>query len=183
MSEFASDLIGDPYRLLADIEARARAGAHAGASQDDGGHYWSGVAFVLNGLTYVAPLTEVAEIMPLPALTKVPGARAWLRGVANLRGTLVPVADLQGFLGRRSSFSKRQRVLVINQDGHYVGVIVDDVLGLQHFDAQQQLDEGFAVEESVRPFVLGAFSREEQIWPVFSPHSLARHPSFRQVAL
>lgn len=175
----------DPYLVLADLDVRCRQGGAANAPRmDEQGDGWSGVAFILNGVRMVAPLGEVTEILHMPHMTKVPGARAWLRGVANVRGSLVPIADLPMFFGRRqAAIGKRQRVLVVNQDQHQIGIIVDDVLGLQHFTPDQRQELPSEFDESLRPFVLGAFSREENVWPVFSPQTLTRHASFKQVAL
>ncbi len=178
-----SDALVDPFLVLADMEARCRAGSAPLPRQEDLDNYWSGVVFILNGVQMVAPLSEVSEIMHLPMLTKVPGSRTWLRGVANVRGMLVPIADLPLFFGRRGAPSKRQRVLVVNQDTTPIGVVVDDVIGLQHFEHTQRVDGDVAVDEYLRPFVLGAFSREDKVWPVFSPQALTRHSSFKQVAL
>lgn len=175
----------DPYLVLADLDVRCRQGGASNAPRmDEQGDGWSGVAFILNGVRMVAPLGEVTEILHMPAVTKVPGARAWLRGVANVRGSLVPIADLPMFFGRRQGAAgKRQRVLVVNQDQHQIGIIVDDVLGLQHFTPDQRQDSPGEIDEALRPFVLGAFSRDENVWPVFSPQTLSRHASFKQIAL
>lgn len=183
MTESNSELIPDPYAILADMESRCRISSASLPRQQDPDNFWSGVVFVLNGEQMVAPLTEVSEILHMPTLTKVPGARAWLRGIANVRGMLVPVADLQLFFGRRQPHGKRQRILVVNDDTTPVGVIVDDVIGLQHFEHSQRVDSDIVVDEVLRPFVLGAFAREDKVWPVFSPQTLARHNSFKQVAL
>ena len=178
-----SDALADPFLALVDIDARCRVGSTLLPRQENPDDYWSGVVFVLNGEHFVAPLTEVFEIMHMPVLTKVPGARAWLKGIANVRAMLVPVADLLAFLGKRPSFSRRQRVLVIHQESTPVGVIVDDVIGLQHFEQSQRMDSAVHIDDALRPFILGAFAREDKVWPVFSPQALTRHASFKLVAL
>ncbi len=58
----------------------------------------------------------------------------WMKGVANVRGRLMTVMDLSRFLGQPSELQeKRRRLLVLDQDDLYTGVIVDEVLGMQHF--------------------------------------------------
>lgn len=48
----------------------------------------------------IAPLEEVKEILNYPdGVTRVPGTQAWLLGMANIRGNLLPLIDLQQFLG------------------------------------------------------------------------------------
>ena len=57
------------------------------------------------------------------------------------------------------------------------------IFGLQHFEDFERLEEISELEEAVRPFVKGAFSRNNQIWTIFSLHTLAEDPSFLQVAI
>ena len=44
-------------------------------------------------------MADVAEVAALPAVTRVPGSPAWLAGVANWRGRMLPVLDLRPLLG------------------------------------------------------------------------------------
>ena len=173
----------DPFRVLAELDARYRQEGVVQTEQQQSDQ-WSGIAFELNGVRYVAPLGEVTEIMHMPQVTKVPGSRAWLRGVANVRGSLLPIADLPMFFGfQRPATGRRQRVLVVAQDQHQIGIIVDDVFGLQHFELDHRIDDSVNVDETLRPYVLGAFTRNEEVWPVFSPVALTRHSGFKQVSL
>ena len=53
--------------------------------------HWRGVGFRLGQRRFVSSFEEVVEILSLPAVTPVPGAQAWMLGVANVRGSLLPV--------------------------------------------------------------------------------------------
>ncbi len=53
----------------------------------------------LAGTTYAMPLERVREVVSYPAVVHVPNAGASLRGVMNLRGSVVPVIDLARWLG------------------------------------------------------------------------------------
>lgn len=177
-----SDSAAGIFHLLAELEARAATHAKPLPSQQEVQERWTGVGFSLDGVTYVTPLNEVAEILTVPQLTKVPGAKTWVRGIANVRGTLLPVMDLHGFFGRSARPSKRQRILVVNHDSVYSGVVVDDVLGLQHFDYADGIDPGVAEDDPRQPFLVGGFQRDGKIWTVFSLYALAEHDAFVQVA-
>ncbi len=64
----------------------------------------------------------------------MPGVKPWVKGVANLRGRLLPVMDLGGFLGLELSKARKQRrVLVVEYNDLFVGLLVDEVVGMQHF--------------------------------------------------
>ncbi|MFD2452838.1 chemotaxis protein CheW [Ideonella paludis] len=62
---------------------------------------WLAVECGGNGL--LMPLAQAGEIHPLGRITKVPHAKPWLAGVANLRGELYAVVDLPVFLGLQES--------------------------------------------------------------------------------
>ncbi len=172
-----------PYKILCDLDAACREHAFELPKIEEVVTSWSGVAFTLNGVKYVAPLREVAEILDVPSLTGIPGAKHWVRGVANVRGTLLPVMDLQGFLYKKPNRSRKQRLLVIQNGDFLSSVIVDDVMGLQHFEDIDRLEEAPEVDEAVKPFINDGFNREDQVWTVFSLFALAEDSAFLQVAL
>ena len=98
---------------------------------------WSGIAFSFAGYQFVAPLGEVAEVIPVPSSTTVPSAKSWIRGLANVRGRLLPLTDLAIFLSLpETELSKLSKVMIIDQPSNYGGVIVDQVMGIQHFNKQ-----------------------------------------------
>lgn len=172
-----------PFKLLTKLDESCREKAFELPKIEDVVTSWSGVAFTLNGKTFVAPLTEVAEILDVPSLTSIPGSKKWVRGVANVRGTLLPVMDLQGFLYQKPNRSRKQRLLVIQNGDFLSSVVVDEVLGLQHFEDNDRLEEIPQVDEVVQPFVNDGFNRENQVWNVFSLFALAEDSSFMQVAV
>ncbi|NIQ08579.1 MAG: chemotaxis protein CheW, partial [Gammaproteobacteria bacterium] len=59
---------------------------------------WSGIGFRLGEYLLVSPTSEIIEILKCPPLTRVPSALSWVKGIANIRGTLLPVIELKGFL-------------------------------------------------------------------------------------
>lgn len=168
---------------LADYNRRCRDLANDLPMQQDAVSYWSGVGFVLDGQKYVAPLDEVSEILSVPAYTRIPGAQSWMRGVANVRGRLMTVMDLSGFLDKVSSVQeKRRRLLVLDQDDLYTGMAVDDVLGMQHFPINDFVESLPVSDASTAAFVRGGYRREGEYWSVFSLSRLAQDPRFMQVA-
>lgn len=172
-----------PYARLADYLARCRDTALALPARQDVVQYWSGIGFQLDGRRYVAPLEQVSEILTPPSYTRVPGVRSWMKGVANVRGRLMAVMDLTGFLDKQTEAqARRRRLLVIDQGELYTGLTVDDVFGMQHFDVETFVDAPQDLDQAVQPYVQGAYSRNNEQWPVFSLEALAGDPRFLQVA-
>lgn len=172
------------FELLLGIDQRCRAQAAALPSQSARLQSWSGIGFRLATHWFVAPMADVVEVLPEPRLTQVPGVQHWVRGVANLRGRLLPVMDLGGFFGQpRSSVMKQRRVLVIDHEALFTGLLVDEVPGLQHFPLSR-LDPALpaGLPPMLQPFLQGHFQRERS-WAVFSPLKLKNVAEFMNVAL
>jgi twitching motility protein PilI len=172
------------FITLADYLARCRARAADLPMREDAVQYWSGVGFTLEGRYFVAPLDEVAEILSVPAYTRIPGVLGWMKGVANVRGRLMTIMDLSRFLGNVSDLQeKRRRLLVLDRDDLYTGVIVDEVLGMQHFPADDHVATPATGEgQDISAYLDGGYPRDGEQWSVFSLARLARDPRFMQAA-
>lgn len=84
----------------------------------------------MGGSRYAVALAHVAEVGKVPPLTRVPGVPAWLAGVANWRGRILPVLDLRSLLGADVvDFGSTARLVVLSTDGTSVGVLTDAVEG------------------------------------------------------
>ena len=166
-----------PYELLAAMEARVRA-ARPDVSQRRA-DFWLGLGFRLRDRWCVAPREDVREIITPPSLTRAPGAKPWLMGVANVRGGILPVADLALFLGlpRRNDL-QGSRVLVYNSTRVPVGFLVDEVAGYRQFVAGDQQHEQLASSGAFAPYLLGAFERAHQPWLAFSFSKVVSSPEF-----
>ncbi|WP_347902502.1 chemotaxis protein CheW [Pseudomonas purpurea] len=172
------------FELLLQIDARCRLLAADLPSQHTRQHGWSGIGFRIGERWYVAPMGEVSEVLHEPRFTQLPGVKPWVRGVANLRGRLLPVMDLCGLFGvELSTVRKQRRVLVVEHNEVFAGLMVDEVLGMQHFDQGSfRPDAADTAQGSMAAFIKGRFERE-QCWQVFSPFALAHSQSFMNVAL
>ena len=74
---------------------------------------------------------DVAEVTPMPGLTRVPGTAGWLCGVGNWRGHVLPVVDLRPLLGIAvTPLPSSARVVVVAVDDIEVGIVAEAVAGL-----------------------------------------------------
>lgn len=176
-----ASLRGQPFDLLLAIERALRdvrrdAPGASDATPDTA--TWTGLAFRLRDLWLVVPGDDVREVTGRPKLTRVPGSRSWLMGVANVRGSLLPVTDLGALFGYPPGpDSREQRVLVLNADGVPAGFLVDEVAGYRRFAPEDQRDDP-PRHPGLAPWRLGAFHREGRDWQVLSLRKLARSDSF-----
>ena len=176
--------ITNPVSILKQIEESCRSCSNGLPHKVDVSSEWSGVGFRMGGNNLVAPLSEVVEIIDYPSISAVPLTRFWVRGIANLRGNLLPVIDLNGYLsGSVSQVTHKSRVLVIEYNGVYSGLVVDEVYGLKHFMEDEFTEEDCGVEHCLQPYIHNGYRRNETVWGVFSLFALAESPQFLQVAV
>ncbi|MDO3383180.1 chemotaxis protein CheW [Gilvimarinus algae] len=171
------------FLALAQLAQSSRNAARGLPAQLDVREQWSGVGFTLLGSHFVAPMDEVAEMLEVPSFTHLPGVQPWVRGVANVRGRLLPLFDMAAFCGGRLvGGRKRRRVLVLETETLYTGLIVDQVFGMQHFPADEFQGESGDLVEAIRPYVRGSYIGEEHQWNVFRLSQLAQDQRFINAA-
>jgi purine-binding chemotaxis protein CheW len=121
---FRSDLV---KRIMADEVPSRQPGAEE--KREMAGPEEQFVVFCLGAQEYGMAINAVDEIARLPDhLTKLPKTPAFVEGIINLRGSVVPVVDLRRRFGvTPQSQSERQRVLVLSFAGGKTGFLVDDV--------------------------------------------------------
>lgn len=174
----------DPFKLLQDMEHRcltSSAGLPASGRADD---EWVGVAFRIGNDRLIAPMSEVAEILELPEYTAVPGVKAWVVGVANVRGNLLPLMDLKGFLtGSVMKNRRKGKVIVIDYKGFNTGLIVEEVFGMKHFLMKDEVIDLPDVHAGVKPYVSKAFTLEDYCWPVYNFNLMTNDDNFANASL
>ena len=172
-----------PFLVLADYEQRSLAHVAGLPEQLDAPGLWRGVAYRVGSHRLASGFDEVVEILSMPTLTPVPGSQPWMLGVANVRGTLLPVVDLKQFLeGERTVLHEGQRVLVVRQPGGDVAITIDEMYGQRSFVDAQGIDVAPVADGRSAHFVDRAYRMNDQDWGVFSLERLARTPEFRQAA-
>ena len=173
----------DPFAALAEYERRSLAHVAGLPEQLDAPGLWRGVGYRIGHRRLASGFDEVVEILPMPAVTPVPGAQPWMLGVANIRGNLLPIVDLKQFLeGERTVLHESQRVLIVRQPGGDVAVTIDELFGQRSFIEEQQIEAAPLAEGRYTHFIDRAYSLNDVSWGIFSLDRLARTPEFRQAA-
>ena len=173
-----------PIALLRDIESKVRHQAAGLPEQEEIIETWSGVGFRLGEHYFVSPMSEVTEILRVPAYTRLPNVKTWVLGVSNIRGRLIPIIDLNAFFSYDSKAPIRnRRILVVEQEEQSDGLVVDSVEGMQYFPVENFKDSVPDLPEHIKPFVTGYYQKDDRIWSRFSVDELMTHEQFQEVAV
>jgi twitching motility protein PilI len=173
-----------PFELLKELEKRSRTVTTANAPEASAGPEWVGVACRMGGETFLIAREETREVLGYPAvITRIPGAKSWVRGLANVRGSLMPMLDLRQFLGSGTTAAGRNtRVVVVNHREIPAGLVVDEVLGFRRFAESEFNAEAPPTVIRCEAYLAGAFRRGGEVWPVLSLKTLVESQSFLQAA-
>jgi purine-binding chemotaxis protein CheW len=127
----------------------------------DAGEPVDAVILRFAGARYAVDMGSVAEVVPVPPLTRVPGAPMWLSGVVNWRGRVLPVLDLRPLVGATlSPLPTSARLVVLAQGEIEVGLVADMVPGLLHCEAGQLATAPATISTSIAPLVRGVVDSE-----------------------
>ena len=108
-------------------------------------------------------LETVREIVPARVATRLPGAPEWVRGLINLRGTLVTVVDLAVRFGAVEGASGSKSIIIVEAAGKAFGIGVDEVRNVQAVadDALEDVDAQRAAGGIVRGLAHVGLARAE----------------------
>jgi purine-binding chemotaxis protein CheW len=87
------------------------------------------VVFELGHEEYAVPIEQVREVVKVPKITLVPNGQAFVVGVMNLRGQIVPVIDLEKLFELPATSQATAQHIVVSEDASHIlfGVQVDQV--------------------------------------------------------
>ncbi len=95
------------------------------------------LTFRLGAEEYAIDILRVQEIRSYEPLTRIANAPAFVKGVVNLRGVIVPIVDLRLKLGCASAeCNDTTAVIVLNVDSRVIGAVVDSVSDVMNLPAE-----------------------------------------------
>ena len=112
------------------VAKQAAAAVQARQAAADGPQQY--LTFLLGGEMFAVGILNVKEIIEYGNLTEIPMMPPFIRGVINLRGSVVPVIDLSARFGNaQSRIGKRSCIVIVevteNEYRHDIGIMVDAV--------------------------------------------------------
>jgi chemotaxis signal transduction protein len=134
-----------PLQQLFLLEERVRQAGVRMPDDMDTQQAFHGIKCVINGRDCVINLREVAEVIDKRAVTPIPGTAAWIEGVINYRGALVPVYRPHDFLLRDTNVdpvlaSGNGHIVVLRQDrrgNEFTAIRVNRMYGMQKFNSAE----------------------------------------------
>lgn len=114
------------------------------------------LSFAIDGEQYAIEIERVVEIATPRALTRVPNADPFVRGVMSLRGSVVSVVDVRARL-RHARDGEGQQVIVVTEGSGLIGFDVDRVLRPLHIGRDSFEPHPVVHSSEERPAIRGVF--------------------------
>ncbi|MEX0404260.1 chemotaxis protein CheW [Aquibium sp. LZ166] len=119
------------------------------------------IAFRLGGQEFCVDIMSVRDIRGWTQTTPLPHSPEYVKGVINLRGSVLPVIDLAARLGFRSTEPTARHVIIVTQVGSQsVGLLVDAVSDILTINAETIQPTPDVASELARAFMKGVLAIE-----------------------
>ena len=176
--------MNEAFQFLKQVEEKSLASAGNAAFSEGDVEEWNGIGFKISDIDLLTSMDDVSEILDMPPYTKVPGVKHWVVGIANVRGSLLPLMDVKEFITGTPMINRNVgRVMVVKYKGLHTGLIVEEVQGMRHFSLKDQKTKFPEVDSSLKPYVKHAFEKDNNFWPVFSLQALIDDERFLHASL
>jgi len=112
--------------------------AQASAEAENAELAYKFLTFKLAGQYFGLAIRSVKEILQLQPITPIPELPYYAKGVANIRGRVVPIIDLSLRLGKpEQEYTERTCIVIVDINDTYVGFLVESVEDVPDIDREQ----------------------------------------------
>ena len=122
------------------------------------------VSFELGGELYGIEITKVREIILITEITQIPQTPPYVKGLINLRSTVIPVIDLRALFGLpEEELGDDSRIMVIQAAGRTIGIVVDAVSEVLRVKKEQIAPPPPTVAQLGREYLTGLVRLDRQL--------------------
>lgn len=122
------------------------------------------VTFRLGNEEFGIDIKKVQEINRMIEITKIPNAPAFVEGVVNLRGKIIPVVSLRKKLGfEQTDYDKATRIMVVEVEGKVLGFVVDSVSEVLRIDEPKIEDAPSIAGQTDAAYIEGVINLTDRI--------------------
>ncbi|BAU10334.1 hypothetical protein LEP3755_08180 [Leptolyngbya sp. NIES-3755] len=134
--------------------------------------------FYLNQFYFGIAIGDVQEIIRQPLLTRIPFAPPDVCGLINLRGQVLPVVDLPGRIGLRSTFCSLETTynIIVNTIEDTVSFVVDELGDVLECSSETLNPPPANLEAHLRSFLSGAYQLEQDFLLVLNTSRILESP-------
>lgn len=129
--------------------------------------------FMINNQKYALSSKYITEIIEILPITKVPFLPDYMKGIINLRSTIIPVMDARMRFGMNPiEYSERTCIIIIENDTNKIGLIVDAVNEVLTIPSEKIMESTSDKDDIKNNFVNGISQINNEIQLILDCDSL-----------
>ena len=122
------------------------------------------ISFAVGVEEYGLELLRVKEVIRMRQIVRLPNAPAFMKGIINLRGDVIPIIDLRGRFGLGSSEQTAStRIIVVEVRGQLVGMVVDSSNEVVRVPVDQIEPPSPLLRTGAQEFITGVAKMEDRL--------------------
>ncbi|MCP4110176.1 MAG: purine-binding chemotaxis protein CheW [Desulfobacteraceae bacterium] len=126
---------------------------------------------------YAIAVESVVEIIPMLEIRRIPDGPAFLEGIINLRGDLIPVMDMTKRLGlERRSYKQGTRIIVIHMKQRLLGLVIDHADDIREAEHEESV-----LNKPENPFISGILLQDDKMIQVLVPDQILSSAEAQQL--
>ena len=118
------------------------------------------VVFKVNEEQFAVEASIVQSINDMMEITKVPKSAKYIKGLINLRGTIISLLDINLLLDIEKGQGSQENIIILNLQEEYVGVTVDQVDEV--LEIEEELIEKIESDKN-KPYIKGIINFKDRI--------------------
>ena len=139
------------------------------------------LGFMAADQAYSLHINFVKEILRVPRIFTLPQTPAFLKGVIELRGHILPILDLKERFSLGTVHQKKWRIIVITVSNQMIGLLVDKVTEVFPTSPKEIRPTPHVIHKSILPFIEGIVSVKEQLYYILNPNNLLSPKEYRML--
>lgn len=140
------------------------------------------VGFRLTNQNYIFRIESIQEIVMPSRVAKIPEVPAYVDGVSNLRGMIIPIVNLRSLFNlKRKPHDEETRTIVVNVGSRTIGCTVDSVLRVMRVPEDTIQPAPDSVNGSGRRFIEGFTRVEDDLFILLDASQLLEPANLEQV--
>ena len=133
------------------------------------------MVFIINNQKYALSSKYIIEIIEMLPITKVPFLPNYMKGIINLRSTIIPVMDARmRFDMEPIAYNERTCIIIIENDTNKNGLIVDAVNEVINISPTQSMNMNSNNDESKENFIKGVSEINDEVQLILDCDSLMK---------
>lgn len=118
----------------------------------------------IGALQLLIPVDAGREVIPPPPISRIPYTASWLRGLANVRGGVVPVVDLAAALETGAGVTRQPYLLISGHGEAAMGLLIDGLPRLVNLTAADRPTEPRQIAPLLQDAIISAYERDGGVW-------------------